>query len=895
MSYQEDDPRDAENKPRKLEEDDEVVTYLKSLDERLSEEGLDQADAEVLAENVLTEIKTRTASAACDRRTNLIIEKLSQACSLPNLLQIIERFSPYAEFLASNRYSSHVIQTITARLCYIFKYESGVEDDNYTRIIIEFVKPILANMSNLIKDISGTHVIRSCISLLAGMPAISERKGKGSKHQHSVSLSQTLESTFKSGTFQIDKSICFPVPDEFHELLGEAMAGMLALEPTDIHALLAETSASAVLGLLVRVLSTPDLVQGGVELVQRFVMYTLEWEDVAETAKDSRTSKLFYAMAGDRAASYFLQSAVESCDIEMVTQLVQSALLGAAHEYAHDAIGNFVLQSVLKRLCVEVCAKASNLPESPSDADKMLSLAEALIVELLQEAHFKDLVTRRGGVVMWMIDLACELDKCNLETEVTSGNKENKQDSDGEEAKSKKCGWGQRVGSAVLNMWLEMYQVDSESAKESAKVADLLESRLRKIEQEKTEGRAETNARNKRPGSGREDDSREKDSAQLLFARTLGSLLKLTGTKTARSVSTAISKLSSEVILHIGCSGPTSRAVFDTFFSHHVSAKDLKKLLETIATLVADLGMHFCGQHVIRQAFDVADIGAKERLAQAAVSEKETLNRSKEGRATLRNVHAELYSREPEGWRQLMRKHAKGVEMLKELEGDPFGPAAGAGAYAGGKKGPSAEVYESSHVGNAESRSESQTETAGRKRKRKRPNAKATITKFHDSDDEAKDEADSGDELESGKNKGSSNDDTNGGEKKPKKAKEAVTDDHAVDDIFAALEKPAANKMVTESGVDSVAEQPKKKSKSLKYENHSEYKKEERKDRDEWRHHGRSKDKDSNRKRKSGDGHSSKGRADMDKIKNLKSAKLLSTAALGQEINQLMAEKSRKH
>ena len=101
---------DKENKPRKLEEGDEAIVYLTALDKQLSAEGLDADDFEVLVGNVLSEVKHRAASAASDRRTNTTIEKLVLVSTLPQLLEIIAGFTPYAVFLARNRCSSHILQ-----------------------------------------------------------------------------------------------------------------------------------------------------------------------------------------------------------------------------------------------------------------------------------------------------------------------------------------------------------------------------------------------------------------------------------------------------------------------------------------------------------------------------------------------------------------------------------------------------------------------------------------------------------------------------------------------------------------------------------------------------------------------------------------------------------------
>lgn len=188
-----------DDKPRRLEDNDEVVVYLSALDEQISAQGLDPSEAEILVENVLSEIKNRTASAASDRRTNLVIEKIVFQASLPQLLIIMQRFVQYIIFLSRNRYSSHIIQVgglltsgfpsslprififyqaVFARMCYLLKCIGyGDIDENSIRdAVLTFVQPIMAELSWLAKDMCASHVIRSCCCLLAGMPVLSERK-----------------------------------------------------------------------------------------------------------------------------------------------------------------------------------------------------------------------------------------------------------------------------------------------------------------------------------------------------------------------------------------------------------------------------------------------------------------------------------------------------------------------------------------------------------------------------------------------------------------------------------------------------------------------------------------------------------------------------------------------
>lgn len=101
-----------DDKPRRLEP--ATSAYLAQieadLDAAMSSPATDPADIEVLVENVLEEIRVRTASAACDRVANAVVEKLCLAAPLRLVLVIFERIAPYAVFLALNRHSSHVLE-----------------------------------------------------------------------------------------------------------------------------------------------------------------------------------------------------------------------------------------------------------------------------------------------------------------------------------------------------------------------------------------------------------------------------------------------------------------------------------------------------------------------------------------------------------------------------------------------------------------------------------------------------------------------------------------------------------------------------------------------------------------------------------------------------------------
>jgi uncharacterized radical SAM superfamily protein len=78
------------------------------------------------------------------------------------------------------------------------------------------IQPVLEKFSDFACDMNGSHVLRSMLSVLAGIPVIAERKSKTSKHVNSIQISKTLDSMLVSGGFHIDPNSTFPVPEDFH-------------------------------------------------------------------------------------------------------------------------------------------------------------------------------------------------------------------------------------------------------------------------------------------------------------------------------------------------------------------------------------------------------------------------------------------------------------------------------------------------------------------------------------------------------------------------------------------------------------------------------------------------------------------------------------------------------
>jgi hypothetical protein len=191
------------------------------------------------------------------------------------------------------------------------------------------------------------------------------------------------------------------------DCLGEAVLSLVALGAQEIQSMIADPSSCAVLGLLLRVLFSPDIVAGGRELAERLARTALECPqpnaaNLTSLKANASAVTLFYAMAGDRSGSYFLEAVVECCAVPFLLELLNGALKGSAKEYALDGAGNFVLQAVLRRLSAELDRNDSTSLE----IEAMQDVTESLLKELTAEEIFPDLASTKGGVVLWLLEAA---------------------------------------------------------------------------------------------------------------------------------------------------------------------------------------------------------------------------------------------------------------------------------------------------------------------------------------------------------------------------------------------------------------------------------------------------------------------------------------------------------
>jgi hypothetical protein len=176
-------------RPRKV--DDDTITYLRGLEIPLKTEE-DAESRELLVENMFEEVKSKEASLATHRKCSFIMETAVRVAPPAVAVTVAQRLLPYAGFLATDRYGSHVLQTVIASLVDIVRGESSSVAEA-ERVQLELFQVLVREAFwDLAFEQSGAHVLRELLSGLSGASAASPSDdhkkrgtaGKGARKHH---------------------------------------------------------------------------------------------------------------------------------------------------------------------------------------------------------------------------------------------------------------------------------------------------------------------------------------------------------------------------------------------------------------------------------------------------------------------------------------------------------------------------------------------------------------------------------------------------------------------------------------------------------------------------------------------------------------------------------------
>ena len=368
----------------------EIISYLSQVepvidqfaqdDHSYGAGGDDDEDEDVgreqMMDNILEELKHQTASIMEDRQGSVVAEKIARRLTPLQLRTMLGRCRGYMLSLANNRYSSHVLQTLLSVAGPVVEAElsedndadgidgvdGGVDGkvDRMQDVVLSLVSELSGAWAELLADISGSHVGRGFLQVLGGLPILSEKRGRQSRHAHSIgtavgpgrmggrssgsnTASPGAAGTKSTGSGSTSAAVDpealekwstpyrHRVPLSFVAALGEVTSELAALPASELQTLACGTFGCPLLVMLLRVhgnLATatatvsaavgdgddeerrapsadggmvlPCLEQGSAAM--RIVRKVLEWDD------EDRSAQVVYAISGENTASHFLEA-----------------------------------------------------------------------------------------------------------------------------------------------------------------------------------------------------------------------------------------------------------------------------------------------------------------------------------------------------------------------------------------------------------------------------------------------------------------------------------------------------------------------------------------------------------------------------------------------------------
>ncbi|RYH17589.1 hypothetical protein EON65_28385 [archaeon] len=409
-------------------------------------------------------------------------------------------------------------------------------------------------------------------------------------------------------------------------MMISALDKLLQKSSVELQQCIAETSSCAILTFLLRILSNPKLLPKGAglsylsKLLEKvmFVSPAITADTEYVRSGESRVQDLFYAMAGDKMGSYFLETLFEACPVHVFDNLMTEYAFHLSPEavldYAKDAHGNFLLQAVLKRLVTQ-----------SSHYSNLLQVAHTIACSLLGVAKgdFADLCRSRIMVVYWLSELIRTMHADDMML---------------------------ALFDKVFEVWTDVK--NEEIVGSGVEVAaQYLSSQLVQKEK-KVEGKSD-------------DDLKPMDSFSVNLAKIIGSFLQSSETTVRGKIRCTVCLLSTDALRHVGTTGALSKAIFDVFLDSSSEAES-KQLGQKLVSIAYDLAAHYAGQHVLRRVYQSSDLRGREKWVSTLLTRKEDLVKSKEGRNALHAMSADLFERDTNSWRAEVKKLMK--EQQKEQE-----------------------------------------------------------------------------------------------------------------------------------------------------------------------------------------------------------------------------------
>ena len=311
-------------------------------------------DVDMLLSAALSEMDGSELALATDPTCSLVLENMAPMLKSKALRVLVDRMAGNYVVLATHRYGSHVLQAILASIqVAVAGGDSGVaaaSEDGVLRTLPELVialyEELELSMLELITDAFASHVVRTMIALLAGVPiaSVDDLRSKRSAKYRSKERQRAMvdDSMHAAGNGHVH------VPEDFLQLLLRMYHHISTRLSTDqVHALMPSATAAPTLSLLLRL-----------EASLPYGKHSMAWRKDSLTARvlgdpssgDAERSDLMEAALRDAVATHVLEAALGGASDATLLRFWQIYLCGRIAKLGAHPCANFVVAALLRLL-----------------------------------------------------------------------------------------------------------------------------------------------------------------------------------------------------------------------------------------------------------------------------------------------------------------------------------------------------------------------------------------------------------------------------------------------------------------------------------------------------------------------------------------------------------------
>lgn len=498
--------------------------------------------------------------------------------------------------------------------------------------------------------------------------------------------------------------------------LDEVLNGIDSLlnkSKRELQLLIADTSSCALMSLLIRILSNPEIYPSEESIPRLFKLYETVLE-FPRSSDNNGANSVFYSMSGDKSGSYFLQVMLECSSLSheylpntshTIDQnalhmiVLHDCILGSIHEYVTDAYGNFVIQSIIRKLTSDYKLYSQQAQVSTQNqliVEHITSSCQLFLQEFCSNHELiQTLIQQKGGVIYWILELADTLqDISTLELLV----------------------------KMILNTWQQSSDLLNTQFNVEL-LSTYISSRLQhcgtindQYKQKKYSTSKYHNNNNKGGGKNIKDDNNDNnnnkdenesdelnkinESQIMILAKLLHRLLLI-----SPYLSTFLYEIKillghiyllfpNDLYKLLSTTSQFSQLVIDTFISQYanplpqinVSEEDITTTTTTDAVSISttilkifkdfsikylsignEIANHFIGQHIITKIYEYNDLRGKEKWIASMMNNYDTLQKTKIGRNIIQLMNMELYKRDMNEWRKQLKKQMKANEVITTM------------------------------------------------------------------------------------------------------------------------------------------------------------------------------------------------------------------------------------